>query len=89
MDKIIKKAMKGLFHALGYDIRRWPEAEDKNLDLDLYYKFFPKESIINKRFYNIGGGRFRHPFWINIDLKCDWYEEALKDSDYINYDLLS
>lgn len=89
MLKMIKNGVKRLFRALGYDMRRITGPQDARLDLELYHNIFPKESIANKRFYNIGGGSFRHPFWINIDLKCEWYQQALEGSDYINFDLLS
>jgi SAM-dependent methyltransferase len=82
----IEKTLKKFFNTLGYDIRR---LENRNLDLNLYPDIFPKDSIVNKRFYNIGAGAFRHPFWTNIDLKSEWYSPVQKNRDFINFDLFS
>ena len=84
--KKIKALIRNFFRTLGYDIQK---LENKKPDLDLYYAIFPKDSIINKRFYNIGAGAFRHPFWTNIDLKSEWYSSVQKNSNFINFDLFS
>jgi len=81
-----KDLIRRSFNSLGYDIRK---LEDKNCDLNLYRDVFPRDSIANKRFYNIGAGDFRHPFWTNIDLRSKWYKKAQGDSEFINFDLFS
>lgn len=72
---------------LGFEIRNTVKKDI--YQLQPYHDLYPEESIINKRFYNIGAGKFRHPFWTNIDLKNEWYATAQKDSTFINYDLFS
>jgi len=76
----MKKLISNLFKLLGYDLRRI----HKSFDLELYD--FPKDSIINRRFYNIGAGRFRHPYWTNIDHFSEHYKKNEID---IEYDLLA
>jgi len=76
----MKKLISNLIKLTGYDLRRI----HKSFDLELYD--FPKDSIENKRFYNIGAGRFRHPYWTNIDHFSEHYKKNKID---IEYDLLS
>lgn len=56
---------------------------------ETYQRFYPSESLQSRRFYNIGAGSFRHRYWTNVDFASDWYEAQQKDSDFINFDLLS
>ncbi len=75
------------FRNIGFEHR---EKIKKDIyQLQLYHDLYPRESLINKRFYNIGAGKFRHPYWTNIDLKSEWYAKTQKDSIFINYDLFS
>jgi len=41
------------------------------ITLETYKKYFPEDSIKYRRFYNLGAGKFRHPYWTNIDKKKD------------------
>lgn len=72
---------------MGYQIHKIP---DLQRDLDLYKHLYPEDSLANKRFYNIGAGKFSHPYWTNVDYDSDWYsanrEQTLKG---IHYDLFS
>lgn len=67
------------FNTLGIDIRRY-RAIDPNMAL--YRSLYPEDSIINRRFYNVGAGLFRHPAWTNIDHYSDWYKGNVTDIDY-------
>ena len=69
---------------LGYDVYR----VNKKSYSTVGYENFPKESLEKKRFYNIGAGLFRHPYWTNIDHKSDWYAEV-EGENYIDFDLFS
>lgn len=42
---------------------------------------------MQKRFYNIGAGSFKHPIWTNVDHKSDWYRA--QQGSFIEWDLLS
>ena len=57
--------------------------------IDLYPKLYLKESLENKRFYNIGGGAFLHPYWTVIDYTSYWYNVAEKGHSFISYNLFS
>jgi hypothetical protein len=57
-----------------------------NYNLELYEKLYILNDLRNKRFYNIGAGNFRHPYWTNIDYHSDWYKTNPID---INIDLLN
>ena len=84
---MIKKNLQKLFNLLGYSVSRKTTIE--NLELELYYILYHEESIQNKRFYNIGAGSFFHPFWTNLDLKSEWYADAQKNIEFVNFDLFS
>ena len=75
--------LEEFIRTLGFEIKRI-ENDDA-----LYYKLFPKDSLINKRFYNIGAAGFNHKFWTNIDMKSYWYQREQKNSNFINFDLSS
>lgn len=83
MKELIQKGL----NMFGYEIHR---TNKKANDIKLYLKLYPEDSINNKRFYNIGAGRFSHPCWTNIDWDSDWYavnrSYTLKG---IQYDLFS
>ena len=78
----LKRAVQRFVQARGYLIQR-PSVIAKRGD---YKHFFPADAIDNKRFYNVGAGAFRHPFWTNIDYVSDWYSANASNID-INFDL--
>ena len=80
------KAAVAVLNRFGYKIVK---KEDRVANLELYWNTFPKESISEKRFFNIGAGSFKHPFWTNIDLENKWYRDVQKEGVSINYDLFS
>jgi predicted SAM-dependent methyltransferase len=56
----------------------------------MYNRLFSKESILEKRFYNIGAGGFKHSCWTNVDSVSEWYQHNTeKTLQGINYDLFS
>lgn len=82
---MFKKLVKTFFLKLGYDITPL-QKDDKNV----YAKYYNKDSIKNKKFYNIGAGGFNHPYWTNIDYESDWYSHYRENNRKgIQYDLLS
>jgi len=58
----------------------------QNQDLSVYDDY-PPESLKNKRFYNIGAGSFRHPYWTNVDFSTEHYKKV-QTSGMINYNLM-
>jgi len=72
--ELLKKIILKLFNYLGYDVFRI-QKKDLN-DLSLYYSLFDKESVDEKKFYNIGAGSFHHPAWTNVDHESAWYRQA-------------
>ncbi len=79
----VKKAIKGVLGRMGYSVSRLEKLKPKNMDM--YFQIYGKNDVLQKKFYNIGSGTFRHPAWTNIDYKSDWYAENEID---INYNLL-
>ena len=71
---MFKNLLKKLLDTLGVEIhkKRTNSAENKN-DLKLYNELYKRDSIDNKRFYNVGSGSFSHPYWTNLDYVSDWY----------------
>lgn len=71
MKKYLKKNVKSILNSLGYEMK----ISKKQKDINLYLHLYGKESVLNKRFYNInGGGHFEfggglnHPCWTNVDV---------------------
>ncbi|MFK7786360.1 MAG: methyltransferase domain-containing protein [Crocinitomicaceae bacterium] len=55
-----------------------------------YLSNYSKESVDNRRFYNVGAGNFYHPCWTNLDYGNDWYLKYKERIDQaLQYDLLS
>ena len=73
-----------LFKKLGYDIRRIKSAKNKDLEL---YQIYPKIILKEKQFYNIGAGKFKHPYWTTIDYISTYYKDNPVPD--ININLLS
>jgi predicted SAM-dependent methyltransferase len=48
-------------------IKKWRKSIAVKQAAELYREQFPSDSILNRRFYNIGPGEFNHPYWTNID----------------------
>ena len=78
----MKKFIHSLIKQFGFDIIRISEARP---DLGLY-DGFPVESLSKKRFYNIGAGLFKHPYWTNVDYATEHYRH-LQKTRFIDYDL--
>lgn len=78
----IKLAMQKIANKIGYTI-----AKIKKPDLSLYNEY-PRESLLGKRFYNIGAGSFRHPYWTNVDYSTEHYSLIQNGSEFIHYDLM-
>ncbi|MEM6630474.1 MAG: methyltransferase domain-containing protein [Bacteroidota bacterium] len=81
---MIKKQLVKLAQGLGYDIKKRPKA-----DLNIYQQLYSKESLENKRFYNVGAGGFSHPYWTNVDFLSDWYSHYDISPSAIHHDLMS
>lgn len=77
----IKKNIRNLLQNFGYDIIRINNNYQSN------YSFYSKESLEEKRFYNIGAGSFFHPYWTNIDYSTNHYQKHQK-SPFINHNLM-
>ncbi|MBT4352358.1 hypothetical protein HOD20_07530 [archaeon] len=80
MKKLIKKLKtypNKILKKKGYKI-----IHSKFFSNNDYVKLFGKDATKNRRFYNIGAGNFKHPFWTNIDHYSKWYKENSFDMDY-------
>jgi hypothetical protein len=69
-----------LLARLGYEVHK---IQTKN-DLAIYYALFNCDDVVNRRFYNVGAGLFRHPVWTNVDYYSNWYQGNPID---MNFDL--
>jgi predicted SAM-dependent methyltransferase len=55
----------------------------------MYCRLYPSASITGKKFYNIGAGGFRHPFWTNVDMSNEHYDRLFEAGRFdIAHDLL-
>lgn len=78
---MIKSVIKRVINRFGFDLIR-----RSSPDLGLYDEF-PRESLIHKRFYNIGSGLFHHPYWTNIDYTSEHYS-VVQRHPFIHHDLM-
>lgn len=86
--------IKLIFRILGIRLSKIQSPDD----IDFYKKFFPEDSIINKKFYNVCagghisfGGGFWHPLWRNLDVmnpQKNWGNTFIASKDII-YDMLN
>ncbi len=83
MKTLIKKAV----NSIGYDICKLSVTKQQT---DLYSNLYSKDSLNNKKFYNIGAGSFSHQFWTNVDYESEWYSSNRSNTlKGISYDLFS
>lgn len=81
MKQKLEGTVKKCFKKMGFNITR---AGLTNKD-QIYAQLYEASDIKARRFYNIGAGLFKHPYWTNIDYYSDWYGGNEID---INLDLL-
>ena len=82
MKRLINKCL----NPLGYEVKRIINKHN----ISYYQNSYPADSMKRKRFYNIGGGGFYHPYWTNVDYISEWYaSNNKKTSQGIHYDLFS
>ena len=89
MDVILsaKFFLRKILNSKGYEVR---PVNHSFHDVDRYLEIYEKESVVQKKFYNIGAGTFNHPVWTNVDFYSDWYSDNRKNTKRgIVYDLLS
>lgn len=73
----------------GYQINRVSMIQSLP-DVEVYKTLYSKDTIKNKRFYNIGAGGFSHTYWTNVDFDSEWYvKNRLNTLKGIQYDLIS
>jgi predicted SAM-dependent methyltransferase len=78
---MLKKLVKDSLTRAGYELHKTaPEGP--------LYDAYPRESLENRRFYNVGAGGFYHRYWTNIDFESDWYRER-HNHTFLKYDLTS
>lgn len=65
----MKKQILEAFQKFGIVI----STNNEKPDVNDYLSFYSKDSVENRRFYNIGAGNFKHPCWTNIDGESEWY----------------
>ncbi len=77
------QALRRLLRKAGYDIVRCGERPD-----DALYAGYPAESLLGRRFYNVGAGSFFHKYWTNIDYATEHYASVQRPG-FVHHDLLS
>lgn len=82
MKSALKRSIKLLLNKFGVDLIRLTNNDQE--DLELYRKNYQRESLEEKRLYNVGSGNFYHPFWSNLDYVSDWYKSVQKNVTHID-----
>jgi predicted SAM-dependent methyltransferase len=82
----MKKLIRNFLNRFGFDIIKTSTADPaESISL---YRNYPEESLLKKRFYNIGAGKFHHVYWTNIDYANKHYRESQKNP-FLQYDLMA
>ena len=79
---MIKSALRNFIINRGFSLKNCSAQGDPS-----FYEIYPKTSLEEKRFFNIGPGNFKHKYWTNVDKLSDWYSEDNKNCD-LEYDML-
>jgi predicted SAM-dependent methyltransferase len=79
----MKAQVRAIANRLGFVVNKRRVFDDAAT-----YATFPEASLIERRFYNIGAGAFRHPYWTNIDYATEHYRQVQK-SNFLHYDLMA
>lgn len=84
----IKDFARRELKARGYALSRVKPYIKEPYGRGLYEELYSADSLINKRFYNIGSGDWRHPLWTNIDYDSDHYsyDQSLIDINWDAFD---
>ena len=81
MGLIPRTLIDRVFRTLGYKIERIKSGDDSRL-----YQQYPKQSLINKKFLNVGAGKFNHKFWTNVDYGSEQYAKI--QNEFIELNLI-
>lgn len=61
---------------------------NRKIEKSLYASIYGESAVTGKKFYNLGAGSFRHPFWTNVDHPSDHYQAAQGDAIAIGWDAM-
>ncbi|HTR00629.1 MAG TPA: methyltransferase domain-containing protein [Candidatus Acidoferrum sp.] len=75
-----------LLAPLGIKLSRGHPPDDNRA---MYETLYSPQSLRDRRFYNVGAGSFRHPFWTNVDTPSDWYSAERRHNIDIKWDMSS
>ena len=80
MGNLLKNVVKRSLATFGYQMTRIEQSTPERNSL-LYQRVYAKESLLSRRFYNIGAGNFLHRYWTNIDFRNPWYDGSSNQID--------
>jgi len=85
LHELLERPSKRILAKFGYVLKR----RQPRPNLALYRRAFSERSIEQRRFYNVGAGRFRHPCWTNIDHGTEWYAAQQRSGAHLEWDMMS
>ncbi|RLA83864.1 MAG: hypothetical protein DRG78_03110 [Epsilonproteobacteria bacterium] len=80
----ILRLLRNIINYFGFDISKF---DTSLLDDKRFYKSYHSDSLLNKVFYNIGAGDFKHQYWTNIDYETNHYKNV-QSKNMIHHDLM-
>src|SRR4051794_38468225 len=86
---IAKATVRRIVNLTGYDlapIKKKPPRDPSREATADYVRWYGEETVLQRRFYNVGAGKFRHPLWTNVDHPSEWYGPQ-QAAGQIEYDL--
>jgi predicted SAM-dependent methyltransferase len=75
MKNHIKRAIYGALLASGFEVHRVRPSDNGEVSLPLYRQLYGEEAVANRRFYNIGSGKFKHHAWTAVDYISEHYSK--------------
>jgi predicted SAM-dependent methyltransferase len=73
MKNQIKQSIYSALLACGFEVHRVRRPDDGSASLPFYRKLYGDDAVANRRFYNIGSGKFKHRAWTSVDYVSDLY----------------
>jgi predicted SAM-dependent methyltransferase len=75
MKTLVKNAIYRGLLATGWEVHRIRQPDVGSGALPLYQKLYGADAVANRRFYNIGSGKFKHLAWTAVDYISDHYAQ--------------
>lgn len=82
---LAERSVRRLLKRSGFELRRTKSREDATQ----YVKLYGEQAVQERRFYNVGAGKFRHKCWTNVDFSTDWYDDQQRGGAHLEWNMMT